>query len=39
MTMIEQELYNIWEYTTNLRHSHNNVIHFEMKANIFIKLI
>lgn len=31
MTMIEQELYNIWEYTANLRRSHNNVTHFEKK--------
>lgn len=37
--MIEQELHNIWEYTTNLGSSHNNEILSEMKANIFIKLI
>lgn len=39
MIMIEQELYDIWKYTMNLRSSHKNIILLKMKANIFIKLI
>lgn len=39
MIIIEQELYNISEYTMNLCSSYNSVILYEMKANIFIKLI